>query len=255
MDVVSAATPRARARARPRAQARRGPARARRAPASRQTGKTRTAQAYAALRARILDNHWPPGHQALESALADELGLSRTPVREALVRLRDEGLVEVVPRHGMRVLPVSAEDMRQIYEVLAALEAAAAELAAARRPSAGELRPLETATRDMERALKRDDLPAWAEADERFHRHLIELSGNRLLVQAVLRYWDRAHRARMVTLRLRPLPLHSTREHKAIVARIRAGDAKGAGALFRAHRRRASAELLALFERHHLHQL
>lgn len=247
MDGVRAAARRARASTRP--------ARPQRAPLARKSGESRTVRAYAALRARILDNHWPPGHQALESALADELGLSRTPVREALVRLRDEGLVEVVPRHGMRVLPVSAEDMREIYEVLAALESAAAELAAARRPSADELRPLETATRDMERALKRDDLPAWAGADERFHRHLIELCGNRLLVQAVLRYWDRAHRARMVTLRLRPRPLHSTREHKAILARIRAGDAKGAGALFRAHRRRAGAELLALFERHRLHQL
>jgi len=224
---------------------------AKRAP---KAGASRTTQAYEAIRARILDNLWPPGHQALETALADELGISRTPVREALVRLRDEGLVEVVPRHGMRVLPVSAEDMREIYEVLAALESAAAELAARRRPSAAALRPLEQATRDMERALKADDLTAWAEADERFHRQLLELSGNRLLVQAVLRYWDRSHRARMVTLHLRPRPAHSTREHKAIVARIRAGDGPGAGALFRAHRSRASGELLALFERHRLHQ-
>lgn len=207
------------------------------------------------MRARILDNVWPSGHQALETALALELGLSRTPVREALMRLRDEGLVEVVPRHGMRVLPVSAEDMREIYEVLTALESAAAELAARRRPTAAQLRPLEEATRDMEHALKADDLAAWAEADERFHRQLLELACNRLLLQSVLRHWDRAHRARLVTLHLRPRPVHSTREHKAIVERIRAGDVQGAGALFRAHRGRASAELLAIFERFHLRQL
>ena len=63
--------------------------------------------AYATMRRRILDNAWPPGLRALEQELAQELGMSRTPVREALIRLRKEGLVEVVPRHGMRVLPVS----------------------------------------------------------------------------------------------------------------------------------------------------
>jgi DNA-binding GntR family transcriptional regulator len=61
--------------------------------------------AYEALRRRILDNTYPPGHQALEQALAAELGISRTPLREALIRLQKEGLVEVIPRHGMRVLP------------------------------------------------------------------------------------------------------------------------------------------------------
>src|ERR1044071_5104736 len=77
---------------------------------------------YEALRRRILDNVWPPGHQALEQAIALELGVSRTPVREALIRLEREGLVQVIPRHGMRVLPMSAADMREIYEVLSALE-------------------------------------------------------------------------------------------------------------------------------------
>ena len=87
-------------------------------------------QAYRQLRSRIVANVWPPGHQALEQAIALELGMSRTPVREALIRLQKEGLVEVVPRHGMRVLPVSANDMREIYEILTALESMAAELTA-----------------------------------------------------------------------------------------------------------------------------
>ena len=66
--------------------------------------------AYEWIRRRILDNVWPPGHRALEQEVALELGMSRTPVREALVRLQNDGLVEVVPRHGMRVLPVSPQD-------------------------------------------------------------------------------------------------------------------------------------------------
>lgn len=212
-------------------------------------------QAYQAIRGRILDNAYPPGHQALESELAEELGISRTPVREALIRLQKEGLVEVVPRHGMRVLPVSPADMAEIYTVLTALECAAAELVAARGPSDAELKPLTEATRDMDRALKADDLDAWAAADERFHRTLAELAGNRMLLETIGNFWDRAHRARMVTLRLRPKPVNSTREHMLLVERLRAGDARGAVDVNRAHRARASRELLDLFERLRVQQL
>ncbi|MDQ2916434.1 MAG: GntR family transcriptional regulator [Pseudomonadota bacterium] len=207
------------------------------------------------MRQRILDNVWSPGHRALEQELALELGMSRTPVREALIRLQKEGLVEVIPRHGMNVLPVSADDMRDIYEMLTALEAMAAELAVRRRPTEAQLKPLVDASRDMGRALKADDLDAWAAADERFHQHLIILSGNRLLIEAVQNCWDRAHRARMVTLRMRPKPTHSTREHMDVVEKIRAGDARGASDAHRAHRERGSRELLAILEQYRLKNL
>ena len=82
------------------------------------------------------------------------------------------------------------------------------------------------ASRDMAKALRNGDLDGWAAADERFHRHMIELSGNRLLIEAVQNCWDRAHRARMVTLRMRPMPAHSTREHLDVLEKIRAGDAR-----------------------------
>jgi DNA-binding GntR family transcriptional regulator len=216
---------------------------------------SRVDEAYGAIRRRILDNIYPPGHQVLEGALADELGISRTPVREALIRLANEGLVEVIPRHGMRVLPVSPNDMREIYVVLTALESAAAEILARRRPSDAELRPLVDATRDMTRALKADDLDAWAAADERFHQGLIELAGNRTLMDAVARVGDRVHRARMFTLRLRPKPVNSTREHMAMLDRIRAGDDKGAVDVNRAHRERATRELLAIFELFRVQQM
>jgi len=212
-------------------------------------------EAYRAIRQRILDNVYPPGHRALELELAEQLGISRTPLREALLRLRNEGLVEIVPRHGVRVMPVSANDMKEIYEILTALESMAAELAAKRRPTQTEVEPLERASRDMARALKANDLDAWAEADERFHRTLIELSGNRLLMLAVLNFWDRSHRARMFTLRLRPKPVNSTKEHRALVERIRDGDAQGAYAVTRDHRERGSRELLTIIEQYRLQQL
>jgi DNA-binding GntR family transcriptional regulator len=215
-------------------------------------GESLVDAAYRRIRQRILDNVWAPGTQALEGALALELGMSRTPVREACIRLANEGLVEIVPRHGIRVLPVSPSDMREIYQILTSLEATAAELVARARPQAAQLAPLERASRDMERALKRDDLDAWAEADEQFHRHLVSLCGNAKLAAIVCNFWDRAHRARMVTLRLRSRPVTSTREHLAIVQAIRRGDAAAAGALFRAHRERASRELTDLLHRHRI---
>ena len=211
--------------------------------------------AYQGMRRRILDNQWAPGYQAMEQRIAEQLGMSRTPVREALIRLENEGLVEVIPRRGMRVLPVSPTDMREIYEILGALESLAAEMLAARKPSDAELEPLIVATRAMEKALDADDLDAWAKADESFHEHLVTMAGNQLLAESVFSHWDRAHRARMFTLRLRPKPINSTQEHMALVERLREGDAAGAAAVNREHRQRASRELLVIFERFRLQQM
>ncbi len=211
--------------------------------------------AHEQIRRRILDNVWPPGHRALEQEVALALGMSRTPVREALVRLQAEGLVEVVPRHGMRVLPVSPNDMREIYQVLTALECAAAELLARRKPTAAHLQPLVDATDAMDRALAADDLDAWARADEAFHALLLQLAGNRHLQATVMNHWDRAHRARMFTLRLRPKPVNSTLEHMHMVERLLAADAEGVALVIRSHRERAGQELLAIFERYKLAQM
>lgn len=211
--------------------------------------------AYDVIRRRILDNIYQPGAHALEGELAAELGISRTPVREALIRLQNEGLVEIIPRHGMRVLPVSATDMKEIYEVLTALESYAVELVARRKPGSAQLKPLVDATGDMTRALKARNLEAWAQADEYFHKYLIELAGNRLLVDAIQQYWDRAHRALMFSLRLRPRLEASAKEHVALVDMLRKGDPAGAVQINRAHRERASRELLAIFEQYRFQQL
>jgi len=205
--------------------------------------------AHEQIRRRILDNAWPPGHRMLEHEVAHILGMSRTPVHEALVRLKAEGLIEVLPRHGMRVLPVSPTDMREIYDILTALECLAVEQLARRRPQAAELAPLIKATEAMEHALAADDLEAWALADERFHTQLVTLAGNRLLQAAVMNHWDRAHRARFFSLRLRPKPVNSTQEHRALVDHLAAGDVTAATRANRQHRERASGELLSIFER------
>jgi DNA-binding GntR family transcriptional regulator len=211
--------------------------------------------AYTKIKQRILDNDYAPGIAVLEQALADDLGLSRTPIREALVRLEQEGLVQVVPRHGMKVLPLSPKDMREIYEIMISLELTATDLLAKRRPSKEEIAPLMQACDDMEAALERDDLRAWASADERFHFSLVELCGNRRLAAMVMGVWEQSHRARMFTLRLRPKPVDSTREHRDVVNAILAGDAVRARRLYRDHREKASNGMVAIIEQFGLTRL
>lgn len=211
--------------------------------------------AYEKLKKLLLDGTMPAGAQMLEQEAAERLNMSRTPVREAMVRLRQEGMVEIRPRHGMRVLPISAADMAEIYEVLTALEGAAAEAVARRGVPARQLSLLRGAVRDMDRALERDDLAAWAEADERFHSHLVELSGNQRLIQMVAQLWDQAHRARMLTLRLRPRPTNSNREHEALVEAMAAGKPELARQIHEGHRRRAGTMLIELLERLGLTQI
>ncbi|MBE2276708.1 MAG: GntR family transcriptional regulator [Rhodobacteraceae bacterium] len=211
--------------------------------------------AYQTLRRNILENRWPPGFQATEQEVASLLGMSRTPVREALMRLQQEGLVSVVPRHGMRVLPISPMDMKEIYEILTSLEATAVELAAQRGVTEADLAGLERASADMEAALSRDDLDAWAKADESFHSQLLDLGGNDKLKSVVLNFWDRAHRARMVTLKLRPKPEKSTQDHAALVAALRRGKGNEAYLIHREHRERAGRELVELLQRLGLNQL
>ena len=82
-----------------------------------------TLRAYREIRRRILEGEMDPGTQFLEQELAELLDMSRTPVREALIRLAEERLVEVRPRHGVRILPISADDIRDIYDMLIEIEA------------------------------------------------------------------------------------------------------------------------------------
>ncbi len=242
-----------------RSPARAAPSRAtrRRAPPTLETasGISATERAYQELRRRILSNLLPAGTQVLEQDLAAQLGISRTPTREALLRLANEGLVELRPRHGMRVLPVSVDDMREIYEILTELEAAAARRSAERGLSAADLSDLEGAVADMDLALAADDLDAWAEADGRFHKRLAEASGNRRLQAVVNHYLDQAHRVRMLTLRIRPRPTTSNQDHAAVVDAIRRRDPVTAERVHREHRVSNGRMLIELLERHRLTSL
>ena len=212
-------------------------------------------RAYREIKSRIMGNLYPPNLQVLEQDLALQLGMSRTPVREALIRLEKEGLVEILPRRGMRVVPIAPEDMRDIYEVLTSLEARAAERLAERRPSEAELAPMIAAAEQMEASLDRGDLDAWAQADEDFHRLLLELCGNRRLAAMAMTVFDLVHRARMVTLRMRPPPKQSSRDHRALIEAILAGESRRAYELHYQHRHRAMLLLTEILERYNLQEL
>lgn len=216
---------------------------------------TRVDDAYEQLKDEIRSNRMPPGFQAPEPEIALRLGMSRTPVREALIRLEAEGLVELIPRRGARVLPIRPDDMKEIYEILTALEPDAAASLAERRPGDDELAPLEAATADMEAALEEGDLDRWAEADDRFHRRLLELHGNKRLMAYVASLYDQAHRARIITLRMRDAPTRSTQDHREILEHLRRGDGTATRRAFREHRQRAARELLSILEKYKLGQL
>ena len=212
-------------------------------------------RAYHEIKRRILDNTYPPNLQVLEQELAQNLGMSRTPVREALIRLEKEGLAEIVPRRGMRVVPISPEDMREIYEVITCLEARAAERLAVRKPSRRDIQVMVDDVEAMERALEDDDLEAWAAADQSFHRHLLELCGNRRLAQLAGAVAEQAHRARMVTLHMRPPPVRSNEDHRALIEAVLAGDARQAHDIHQGHRQRAMQLLTEILQRNNLSQL
>lgn len=215
------------------------------------------ADAYSALKDAIRDTTLAPGYQGSEQEIALRLGMSRTPVHEALIRLQEEGLVRILSKRGVQVLALSPHDMREIYDVTVALEGAAAELIAG-RPEAERRRiaaELDASNAEMKAALQRGDLDGWARADDRFHRALIERSGNGRLARLANTTMDQAHRARMMTLRLRAKPTKSVRDHQAIVKAIRSGDAVSAGAKAKAHRLRARDELLPLLEQLGMKQL
>ena len=214
--------------------------------------QSNTQRAVQELRQMIFTGELPAGSDHLESELAVQLGMSRTPIREAALMLESQGLLELRPRKGVRILPVSPEDMREIYDVLTELESLAARRAAERSPSPAELQALAQAIDDMENALTQHSLEDWAEADERFHRELVRLGGNSRVQSIVAMMSDQVRRARAVTLFMRPLPVKSNEDHRRVFEAIRSGQADEAASFHHAHRQNAKKLIIDLLEKHKL---
>lgn len=200
---------------------------------------TRVDNAYERLKNEILKGELPAGFQAPEPELADRLGMSRTPVREALIRLEAERLVDLVPRRGAKVLPVARKDLCEIFEILAALEALAAGKAARKTHEADFLDELGAVVVRAEVAATDRDMEAWASADDRFHRMVAEASGNARLAEEIGRLLNQAYRANMVLLRLSAPYAKVTGEHRSIVETIRSGQSEAAASAARNFRQTA----------------
>lgn len=211
---------------------------------------SRVDDAYAAIKAAIFDGTFAPGYQASAQEIALRLGVSRTPVHEAVLKLQEEGLVRILPKRGIVICALAPDDIREIYDVMIAIEGRAAELAAGRPAGArAEIAAgLAEATQRMATALAAGDVRAWGEADDAFHRALVESAANGRIIRIARTVGDQMHRARMLTLNLRGNLGASSSEHEAIIAAIRDGDGAAADAAARRHRQRTQAELLPLLE-------
>lgn len=207
------------------------------------------------LRDLIFSGELAAGSDHLETELAERLKMSRTPIREALLALEGQGLLEMRPRKGVRILALSPKDMRDIYEILTALESVAARNAARAGYGEKDLAGLASAIDDMDSALAANDLRTWAQADDRFHAELVRLGGNSRIATVVANMADQVRRARAVTLFMREKPHKSNHDHRQVMEAIRKGDADAACRIHNAHRRQAQSMLLALLEKHQLRSI
>jgi DNA-binding GntR family transcriptional regulator len=199
-----------------------------------------------ALRAAILHGELRPGARLGEVELAEQLGVSRTPVREALRRLAAEGLVDISPNRGARVVSWSVSELEDIYELRALLESHAATRAASRIDEA-ELPVLEKLCRDMEQCAdpgRGRDLDRLAALNTEFHRRILDASGSVRLVALVSSVVQ-------IPLVLRTFHDYSAEalqrslgHHREIVAALRAGDPQWAGSVMRSHVLAARAVLV-----------
>lgn len=202
--------------------------------------------AYRVIRDAVLKNILTPGYFASEREVAERFGLSRTPAREALLRLRDEGLIEVLPRRGIRVLPLSVTDVREIHQIARALELEAALTLAAERPTAEGLAEIYADVAEMERAVGAEDRDSWVAADTRFHLAIVSRSDNQRLIQSYNSLRILTDRARLFVLHMRVLPVQSTQEHRAMLDAIVSGDLGLVAELYRSHWERTTNEMIEI---------
>jgi DNA-binding GntR family transcriptional regulator len=181
---------------------------------------------------RILNGSYPPGERLVETRIAQELGTSQAPVREALRDLELLHFVESEPFRGARVRAVSEEELAEIYPVRAAIEEVAARAAALRLDGAVE--PLEAELASMHSAADAGDLHALAEHDATFHRLIVEASGNGILLD-VWRSLRIETRTAITALRAR-IDGHEIAElHRPVLDALRDRDPERAGRALRRH--------------------
>lgn len=201
------------------------------------------------IRDRIYQRHLKPGDRIDEMVLAAELGISRTPLREALKVLQSEGLVTLTPRKGCFVSELSAKDLDDIYDLLMLLEARSAGEAATRAASE-DLHKLERLCERCEAAAEKADLPGYRAANAAFHDALLVIGGNRWQHSIVVDLKNVLNLSQHVTLKLPGRMERSLQDHRELMDAIAGRDAERARATMLAHVR-GQRDVLRELERRH----
>jgi len=177
------------------------------------------------LRQRIFAHELPPGTWIDEQKLAEQYGISRTPLREALKVLASEGLVQLKPRRGCYVTEISAEDLDDIFPLMAMLEGRCA-LEAVKRAKRADVDALNAVHAKLEASARDERIEAFFEANQEFRQMIQELSGNRWLLMVIQDLRKVLKLSRMHSLSLEGRLQQSLEEHRVIMDAIAAGQAE-----------------------------
>lgn len=186
-------------------------------------------QAYLSLREAIVSGSLAPGQQLREDDLAEQLGVSKAPVRDAIARLVADGLVESSPQRWTRVAPLAPSAVRDAVLVVRAMHELVAREAAGRL-TPDDLAAMTRANADFEAAVRSGDIESALAADDAFHDIPVRVVGNRAATETIERYTPLIRR--LERLQFTPLPGRaSVRLHRRLVAALRQGDAEAAVAV------------------------
>jgi len=199
------------------------------------------------LRRFIATGRLRPGQQIVQDALADQLGVSRVPLREALKILEGEGQVTYLAHRGYFVTRLSLSDLLEVYRIREILEVEAVTIAVPQM-TADDIDRLEVAERDVQAAAGIADVVAMASANRRFHFALIEACALPRLVRLIRQLWDATELYRSVYFSEEPNREVVAKEHRAVVEAVIAGDAVSALLVLAEHREHAIIALRPVLE-------
>ena len=186
------------------------------------------------IRQAIIDGTFSPGERLMEIQLADEMGVSRTPVREAIRKLELEGLVTMIPRRGAEVAQITEKSMNDVLEVRRAMDALCVELACD-RITPEELQDLKKACDTFEAAVKTDDIKQIAQADVALHDIIVQATGNQRLIQLVNNLSEQMYRYRFEYIKDFSQHERLVEEHKVIYESIVKKDKETASNMAKVH--------------------
>jgi len=198
---------------------------------------------YEILKKEIIKGSFEPGSKVLEGRIADQMGISRTPVREAIRELAAEGFVNLSPNQGVVVRSISAESIREVLQIHSALEGLAARLSC-EVINEEDLKELENYVNKMEKLANKKDLSAYSGVDLKFHELIVNTCRNKRLIQMRKNISDQAQRYRIGSLSIPKRLKESLKEHQKILEAFKTKDPKKADSTSQKHIQNALKNIL-----------